>query len=47
MHRKWESMKLELVGHVGDVLRAGGGKLSIPTEDSGEDNRKPSGQENG
>ena len=41
----FEPMKVEDVGHVGDVLRQGGGKLSIPSDDSGEDNRKPKGQE--
>ena len=44
--RTWEPMKLELVGHVGDVLQMpGGGKLSTPSEDTGDEQRKPKGQE--
>jgi hypothetical protein len=35
-------MQLTLVGHVGDVLQAGGGKLTPSTADPG-DIRKPSG----
>jgi len=40
----WSAPVLSYVGHVGDVLQGGGGKLSPTTADSG-DNRKPSGQE--
>jgi hypothetical protein len=39
-------MRLELVGHVGDVLKMpGGGKLSIMADDTGDAPRKPKGQE--
>ena len=41
----WEPMALAYVGHVGDVLQAGGGKLSIVCGDPGEEMRKPKGQE--
>jgi hypothetical protein len=41
--KTWESLRLTLVGHVGDVLQAGGGKLS-PSEADPGDIRKPSGQ---
>jgi hypothetical protein len=41
--RSWEPITLRYVGHVGDVLRGGGGKLSPTGGDTG-DNRKPSGQ---
>jgi hypothetical protein len=44
--RSWEPMKLRLVGHVGDVLQMpGGGKLSIMAADSGDEQRKPKGQQ--
>lgn len=42
--KDWEPMEMKDVGHVGEVLQGGGGKLSPPTDDSG-DNRKPKGQE--
>jgi len=38
-----EPMKVTEVGHVGEVLQGGGGKLSPVDNDSG-DNRKPKGQ---
>jgi hypothetical protein len=41
--RKWEPMTLRYVGHVKDILRGGGGKLSPTTADSG-DMGKPKGQ---
>ena len=42
----WEPMKLNSVGHVGDVLQMpGGGKLSLVADDSGDEQRKPKGQE--
>jgi hypothetical protein len=41
--RRWEPMRLRYVGNVRDVLRGGGGKLSITGGDTG-DNRKPIGQ---
>jgi hypothetical protein len=40
--RSWEPMRLRYVGHVGDVLRGGGGKLSTTGGDTG-DTRKPKG----
>jgi len=40
----WEEPSLRKVGSVGDVLRGGGGKMSITTNDTG-DVRKPKGQE--
>jgi hypothetical protein len=39
----WEAMQLTHLGHVGEVVRGGGGKLSPPTHDIG-DIRKPPGQ---
>jgi hypothetical protein len=41
--KEWEPMKMTEVGHVGDVLQGGGGKLSPIDNDPG-DNRKPKGQ---
>jgi hypothetical protein len=41
--KQWEPMKVAEVGHVGDVLQGGGGKLSPVDADQG-DNRKPKGQ---
>jgi hypothetical protein len=41
--KQWEPMKVAEVGHVGDVLQGGGGKLSHVDADQG-DNRKPKGQ---
>jgi hypothetical protein len=40
--RSWEPITLRYVGHVGDVLRGGGGKLSPVGGDPGEF-RKPEG----
>jgi len=40
----WQAMELTYVGHVGDVLQGGGGKLSMACGDPG-DARKPKGQE--
>jgi hypothetical protein len=42
--RQWEPMRLTDVGHVGEIVQGGGGKLSVETHDIG-DNRKPSGLE--
>jgi len=42
--KPWCSPMLTDVGHVGDVLQGGGGKLSPVTNDSG-DMRKPKGSE--
>jgi hypothetical protein len=43
--KNWEPMTLSYVGHVGDVLQSGGGKLSSVCGDPGEEIRKPKGQE--
>jgi hypothetical protein len=43
--KTWEPMTLTYVGHVGDVLQNGGGKLSQVCGDPGEEIRKPKGQE--
>ncbi len=40
----WEPLRLAYVGHVGDVLQLGGGKLTPCHGDPGEP-RKPKGQE--
>ena len=40
----WDSMELTHVGHLGEVLQIGGGKLSPCNGDPGEP-RKPKGQE--
>lgn len=42
----WEPMGLEPLGKVSEVVRIGGGKLSLPFDDKGDDPRKPKGQEN-
>jgi hypothetical protein len=41
--RAWTRPSLKYVGHVGDVLQSGGGKLTPAPSDPGE-SRKPSGQ---
>ncbi len=41
--QSWEPMKLTYLGHVGEVLQGGGGKLTPSPGDPGEA-RKPSGQ---
>ena len=41
--QEYEPMKVAEVGHVGEVLEGGGGKLSVVAADSG-DARKPKGQ---
>lgn len=38
----WEPMQVTPLGHIGDVLQGGGGKLPINSQDSG-DTRKPPG----
>ena len=40
----WEQFRLTKIGNVADVVRGGGGKLSIQTDDSG-DIFSPPGQE--
>ena len=42
--KDWEPMKVAEVGHVGEVLQGGGGKLSVTAHDSGDAPRKPKGQ---
>jgi hypothetical protein len=42
--RAWDKPKLKSVGHVGEVLKGGGGKLSLVSQDPG-DTRKPAGPE--
>jgi hypothetical protein len=41
--QNWTPPTLKYVGHVGDVLQGGGGKLSTSPSDPGE-SRKPPGQ---
>jgi len=42
----WSKPSLQSVGDIGNVFQMpGGGKLSIPTDDSGDEQRKPKGQE--
>ncbi|MGH2838284.1 MAG: hypothetical protein ACRDJY_08055 [Thermoleophilaceae bacterium] len=41
--KDFEPMEVAEVGHVGEVLQGGGGKLSPVDADQG-DNRKPKGQ---
>jgi hypothetical protein len=43
--REWEPIEASDEGHVGEVLQAGGGKLSTSPGDPGEPNKKPKGQE--
>ena len=33
----WEPMQLIYVGHVAEIVQEGGGKLSTPAGDTGED----------
>jgi hypothetical protein len=40
----WQPMKLTAVGHIGQIVQGGGGKLSTVGGDPG-DIRKPKGQE--
>jgi hypothetical protein len=42
--KDYEPMKVAEVGHVGEVIQGGGGKLSIAANDSGDAPRKPKGQ---
>lgn len=42
--KPWEPMKLTYVGHVGEIVQQGGGKLSLTGGDPGEP-RKPRGIE--
>jgi hypothetical protein len=40
----WEPISMTYIGHVGDVLQAGGGKISSPPADPGDTPFKPPGQ---
>jgi hypothetical protein len=42
--RPWEPPTIQVVGKIGEVLRHGGGKLTVSFSDPGEEMRKPSGQ---
>ena len=44
-HEVWEKPKLTFEGTIEQVVLLGGAKLSIPTFDPGEEQRKPPGQE--
>lgn len=43
--RRWESASIRSVGTLGDLVRGGGGKCSIASDDSGDAPLKPKGQE--
>lgn len=38
--QKWETMKVTYVGHVGEIVRGGGGKLSLVGGDPGESRKE-------
>jgi hypothetical protein len=42
---KWEPMHLDYLGSVADVVKGGGGKLSLPADDPGDAPKKPKGLE--
>jgi len=42
---EWVRPAMANVGHIDQIIRAGGGKLSITAGDPGEPNRKPPGGE--
>ena len=42
--RQWVSPAVKLVGTIAEVLKGGGGKLSLAAGDPGEPIRKPIGQ---
>lgn len=44
--KNWEPMQLAHLGHVGDILQQGGGKLSVSGGDPGEP-RKQKGNDSG
>jgi hypothetical protein len=44
IRRRWEKPELVTVGTVGEVLKGGGGKLSLTSSDTGDIN-KPTGLE--
>ncbi len=39
--RQWVSPAVKLVGTIAEVLKGGGGKLSVAADDTGEALRKP------
>jgi hypothetical protein len=41
--RRWATPTVKHVGHVGDVLQSGGGKLSPSQNDPGEPRKPPGG----
>ena len=41
--RQWVSPAVKLVGTIAEVLKGGGGKLSVTAGDTGEPPRKPNG----
>jgi hypothetical protein len=41
--RQWVSPAVKLVGTIAEVLKSGGGKLSVSADDSGDPPRKPKG----
>lgn len=44
--RPWEPMRIVCLGNVGDVLKAGIGKISLAIDDPGEAYKKPHGLDN-
>jgi hypothetical protein len=42
---RWEPIEFTYVGKIRDIVRGGGGKLSLPFDDKGDAPRKPKGQE--
>ena len=42
--RQWVSPVVKLLGTIAEVLKAGGGKLSVAVLDMGDPPRKPKGQ---
>ena len=40
--RPWEPVRLRYVGHISDIIKTGGGKLTVTGGDPGE-GKKPSG----
>lgn len=43
--KRWEPIKLISMGKIKDIVHSGGGKLTAPYDDPGEEPRKPSGLE--
>lgn len=44
-NKRWEPINLIFIGTIKDVVRSGGGKLTQSAVDTGEEDRKPPGQE--